>query len=63
MLFSALTALRQAIEAADFSYAGEILAELAAYDLPAEFTRTFDGVQKCIQSGDGEAALELLGVG
>ncbi len=63
MLFSALTALQKALESGDFSYAEEILAELDSYDLPSEFTHTFSGVRKCMQSGNGAAALKLLGVG
>ena len=60
LLTSAIAALKKALEAADFAYAGEVLAGLDAYALPPGIGDTFQKIRDAVGVGDKDAALTLL---
>ena len=60
MFSSAVAALKKALEASDFAYAGEVLAGLEAYALPPGIGDTFQKIREAVGRGDRDAALALL---
>ena len=60
MFSSAVAALKKALEASDFAYAGEVLAGLEAYALPPGIGDTFGKIREAVGRGDRDVALALL---
>ncbi len=59
-LSDALHALHEVLSSFDFTSADMIIAELAGYELPSNFTDTFEKLRTAVESVDQNEALSLL---